>query len=118
MSYVTAGPTAELRPTPLRQAAAHWARILAVGGGLVTSLTTGGLLSADQAAALGAGLTALDVLYAAGVGVVTAAVGVTAAFRTARTGERQVTPVADPRDDQGRVLVPATAPLDPTGGGI
>lgn len=101
------------RPTPLRESAAKWSRIVGVAGGLITSLATAGVLTAEQAGALGAGLTSLDVAYAGLVGVITAAVTVLAAFRTAYSGEQKVTPLSAPMNNEGQALVPRVGPPPP-----
>lgn len=98
--------TASGRPTPIREAARLWS--LAVGGiGAVVSFAlTSNVLSADQATAVTSVSTAVDVLMAALVALVTAGSTVLAAFRTAATSEPKVTPLVSPRDDQDRALTP------------
>lgn len=99
-------PEVSPRPTPLRDVAMYWSKSLGIASGLVIALGTIGVLSTDQAAALGSGLTGLDVLFAAVLGVITSISNGVIAFRTAKTGEALVTPISDPRDDKDRELVP------------
>ncbi len=83
------------RPRPVRIAASIVGGLTALLAGLVGS----GLLTAAQGDAL--------------TGVVTAVVAALGAFGFVVTTERKVTPVADPRDEHGRPLVPSE-PTEPT----
>lgn len=77
------------RPRPLRVAASIVGGLTALVAGLVGS----GLFTAAQGDAV--------------TGVITAVVAALGAFGFVVTGERQVTPVTDPRDQAGRPLMPA-----------
>lgn len=82
-------PITESRPRPLRTAASIVGGLTALIAGLVGS----GLLTSTQGNAV--------------TGVITAVVTALGAFGFVVTTERKVTPVTDPRDDDGRRLVPA-----------
>lgn len=91
------------RPTPLDDAARRATKIVGTLSALVTTLAGAGIavLSAEQASALTALLGAIP-------GAV-ALVGTTiAAFRVRDIAKPDVTPVADPRDNQGNHLVPGS----------
>lgn len=77
------------RPRPLRTAAAI------VGGltALISGLVGAGLLTLGQGDAL--------------TGIITAALVLLGSFGITVTAEKQVTPLADPRDQHGRPLIPS-----------
>lgn len=81
-------PNITNRPQPLRKAARIYGGLTALIAGLVGS----GVISADQGNAITGVITAVVVLLGT-VGIVV-------------TAEPKVTPVSDPRDDQGQTLVP------------
>lgn len=85
------------RPSPLR----HEATLKAV---VIGAVAVGSLFGVNQIPDLGETATNVIELLATG-GAITAATQA-----TARSGEKHVTPVSDPRDNQGRRLVP----VDPT----
>lgn len=85
---------------PLKTAAAAAAKIWAAIGGIVTGLTGVGIITADQNTAVQSLLVAVGVFVAAVSSVL-------AAFGVRRQAEPLVTPVADPRDDDGQKLTPA-----------
>lgn len=84
------------RPRPLKDAASKLSTVLGVLGAVVTALS-GWLLTASQTDALTGLLGAIP-------GVFTAVVAVLAAFGVVRAGEPQVTPLSDPRDNDGKPL--------------
>ncbi len=84
---------------PLKTAAHSAARIWTAVGGIVTGLTGVGIITADQN-------TALQGLLVGIGAVVAAATSAAAAFGVRRQAEPLVTPVADPRDNDGAHLVP------------
>jgi hypothetical protein len=81
------------RPRPLRTAAAIIGGLTALISGLVGS----GLLTGSQGSAL--------------TGLISAVVAVLGAFGYVIASEGKVTPLADPRDNAGRALVPADQTL-------
>lgn len=85
------------RPRPLRDAASRLSQVLGIAGALITGLVGWGVLTAAQGDAV-TGLLGLI------PGVVTAVVAVLSAFGVVRAGEPQVTPLSDPRDDDGTPL--------------
>lgn len=87
-------PTTPNRPRPLRVAASIVGGLTALVAGLVGS----GLLTTAQGDTL--------------TGVITAVVAALGAFGFVVTTERKVTPVTDPRDHDGRPLVPAEPTID------
>lgn len=95
-------PTTPQRPRPVRIAASIVGGLTALLAGLVGS----GLLTATQGDAL--------------TGIITAAVTALGAFGYVLTTERKVTPLVDPRDNQGRPLIPEEVVddggVDPEGG--
>ena len=97
------------RPTPLRDIASKVSATIGVIGGLVAGLVTAGVLSSTQADALGDSFTAVDLLFSAVIGVITALSGLTTAWRTAKAGEEKVTPVASPMNNDGVRLAPLSA---------
>lgn len=86
---------------PLAEVAGQLGRWLGLAGSLVTALAGYGVLTAVQGDAVQGLLGAIP-------GVVTMVTALLVAFGVVRQGEPLVTPVADPRDDAGRALVPAT----------
>jgi hypothetical protein len=108
------------RPNPLgavaQKVGVAWSAAAAVLGAAVSF----GVLSAAQAEALNAVGMALPGAIVA-LGTIAGAVipllgGVAAAFGVAKVGKHEVTPVADPRDDQGRALTPDRVAADPPDG--
>lgn len=97
--------TGDVRPTPLRDAARYWSRLIGAASGVVVTLGAIGVLSRDRTADLSAGLSKVDTLVAVVLGIVTTGSSVMSALRVVSTGERLVTPVADPRDAEGHPLV-------------
>lgn len=85
---------------PLRSVAATVAKVTGLLATLVTALAGYGIVTAVQGDAVTGLLGAIP-------GVVTLIGTVIAAFQTATKGEEQVTPVADPRANDGTPLVPA-----------
>ncbi|SES49052.1 hypothetical protein [Actinokineospora terrae] len=81
---------------PLRVGASIVGGLTAAVSGLVGS----GLFTTEQGSAT--------------TGIITAAVTLLAAFGITVTGERKVTPLADPRDQDGTPLVPADTGESPT----
>ena len=79
--------------------------------GVIGALVTYGVLSGAQGEALtAAGAQAQDTVTAFGTvlgGALPLLAGVISAFSTAKVGERHVTPVGDPRDNDGNRLTPA-----------
>lgn len=88
------------RPRPLRDAASRLSTVLGVIGGIATALVGFGVLTAAQGDAV-LGLLGLV------PGLFTSVFTALAAFGVVRAGEPQVTPLSDPRDDEGRRLLPA-----------
>lgn len=105
----TSQPTESENRNPLRPIAVRVGTIVGVLSAVATSLTGYGVINSVQGdAAVG--------LLGAIPGVITLAGTLFAAFHTARQGEDKVTPVADPRADDGTRLVPArpgTLPFAP-----
>jgi hypothetical protein len=77
-----------------KKAAALWTTV----GGLLTALATVGVITADQN-------TTLQIVYGAIGTIVAAVTSAFAAMKVRKDGEPLVTPVADPRNDQGDRLV-------------
>lgn len=92
-----------LRPTPLDDAASRTAKVVGTLSALVTTLAGAGIavLSAEQASALTAALGAIP-------GAVALVGTVIAAFRVRDVAKPDVTPVDDPRDNEGNHLVPGS----------
>lgn len=88
------------RPRPLADAASRLSTVLGILGGLVTGLVGFGILTAAQGDAI-TGLLGLV------PGLLTAVFTALGAFGVVRAGEPQVTPLSDPRDDEGRSLRPS-----------
>lgn len=93
--------TRDLRPTPLDDAASRVAKVVGTLSALVTAVSGAGiaLITVEQA-------TALTALLGAAPGIVALAGAAYAAFRVRDAAKPDVTPVADPRDNQGNALVP------------
>lgn len=91
----------EQRPTPLDDAARRAVKIAGTVSALLTALAGAGisLLTVEQA-------DALTALVGATPGLIALAGAAMAAFGTAATAKPDVTPVDDPRDNQGNHLVP------------
>ncbi|WP_134664027.1 hypothetical protein [Amycolatopsis sp. CFH S0078] len=87
------------RPRPILEAirGGGWKTL---AGTLIAAAVSFGILNAEQA-------TALDNVVAAVVTLITFVTSAVAQFHVLDHAEPQVTPVADPRDDRGRPLVPA-----------
>lgn len=91
----------EVRPTPLENAAGRTVKVVGTLSALVTALAGSGIavLTAEQADALTAFLGAVP-------GLVTLVGAVLVAFGVVHRAKPEVTPVEDPRDNQGNHLVP------------
>lgn len=89
---------------PLAAAAKSAATVWTAVGGIVTGLASVGIITTDQNGALQAVLVAVTAV----VGGVTSAL---AAFGVRRQAEPLVTPVADPRNDDGQHLLPSNQEL-------
>lgn len=87
------------RPRPLVDAATWVARVTGLVGTVVTALAGWGIVTAAQGDAVTGLLGAIP-------GVVTLVATVLAAFGVVRRAEPQVTPLSDPRDNQGQALRP------------
>ncbi len=87
---------------PLKTAANSAARIWTAIGGIATGLAGVGIINADQNTALQGVLVAVATLIGA-------AMSAAAAFGVRRQAEPLVTPVADPRDDNGVSLLPISS---------
>lgn len=101
------------RPAPLRDIAKKWATVYAAGTAIVSGLVTAGVISAGQAGTVNDDFSAIDLLLSALVGIISAGAATMSAFSTAKTGENVVTPVASPRDDANRPLVPTLPTNNP-----
>ena len=104
------------RPRPLRDIARYAMIFTGAIGGIINFLLTSQVISSDQAAAVVAGLGALDVLVASLTGLITAGAGIAGAFIVSRSGESKVTPIEDPRvvDELGKLV--ALVPVVPSVG--
>lgn len=98
------------RPNPLGAVASKVGGAWAAISGVVSALVAFGVLSGVQADAVTAAgeaapgtITALGTVIA---GVLPIISGVVAAFRTASAGKEVVTPMSDPRADDGTPLAP------------
>lgn len=87
---------------PLRKVAASVVMVAGLLSTLVTGLVGYGVVTSVQGDAV-VGLLGLI------PGVITAVGTTIAAFQTAHSGEHEVTPVADPRANDGTPLVPETS---------
>jgi hypothetical protein len=89
------------RPTPLDDAARRAVKVAGTVSALLTALAGAGitLLTNEQA-------DALTGLVGAIPGIITLVGVAMAAFGVRNLAKPQVTPVADPRDNQGNTLVP------------
>lgn len=95
------GPTIiDERPRPVLDAASQVGRWFGIAGSLVTALVGWGLMTAAQGDAVQSLLGAIP-------GLVTLVTTLLAVFGVVRRSEPQVTPLSDPRDDDGRSLVPS-----------
>lgn len=98
------------RPNPLAEVASKVGVAWSAAGGVLSALVAFGALSAAQGDAItAAGAAAEGTVTALGTviaGVLPLVTGIVSAFRTTSAGKEHVTPVADPRDDQGRSLTP------------
>lgn len=99
------------RPNPLGEVASKVGVAWAAAGGVVSALAAFGVLSSVQASAIQAAgeaapgtITALGTVIA---GILPLITGIVSAFRTASAGKEKVTPVSDPRANDGTPLVPA-----------
>lgn len=99
------------RPQPIIDAFKSVGVALSGLGGVVTTLVTLGVLSTDQGDSvtdlLNYGVSNADVLSAIVAGAVTIGAGLVASFGTGKTAQARVTPIEDPRDNDGTSLVPA-----------
>lgn len=84
---------------PLRAIAGSVSKVVGILSALVTSLAGYGIVTVVQGDAVTGLLGAIP-------GVVTLVGTVLAAFQTATKGEEQVTPMSDPRANDGTPLVP------------
>jgi hypothetical protein len=84
---------------PLRTVASAVAKATGLAAAAVTSIVGFGILTAVQGNAL---IGLLGIIP----GLITAIGTAWAAFRTAARGEQHVTPLADPRDNDGTPLIP------------
>lgn len=100
-----AAPPTTARPRPILAAIRSGAWLPLVGT-LLTAAVTFGLLNSEQGTAIGNLVAAVATLLTA----ITAALS---NFHVLRRAEPEVTPVADPRDDLGRALVPERGPAPP-----
>lgn len=99
----------DTRPNPLGEVASKVGVAWAAAGGVVSALATFGVLSSVQASAIqAAGEAAPGTITAVGTviaGILPLVTGIVSAFRTASAGKEKVTPVSDPRADDGTRLV-------------
>ncbi|MEU4804301.1 hypothetical protein [Actinosynnema sp. NPDC023587] len=93
------------RPRPIRDAFRSIGSAIALLGSVTTSLVGWGILTQVQG-------DAVTGLLGAVPGAVTLVTTALAAFGVLRRAEPLVTPIADPRDDASRALVPADAGPD------
>lgn len=87
------------RPRPLQDAASRIRLTLGILGTITSALVGFGVLSVVQG-------DALTGLWGALLGLVTPVFVILAAFGVVRAGEPQVTPLSDPRDNDGNKLTP------------
>lgn len=92
-------PTPDRRP--LARVGKRVGAVLAVIGAAASTLVTVGALTADQG-------SALEAVAAGAAGLITAVTVALTAFGVIRKAEPLVTPVDDPRTDDGTPLVPIT----------
>jgi hypothetical protein len=93
------------RPRPIKAAADKLSKLLGVAGALITALVGWGILTGIQGDAVTGLLGAIP-------GVVTAVTTVMAAFGVVRRAEPLVTPMSDPRTDNGTPFVTHSPPGD------
>lgn len=91
---------------PLKKIKKKWSQIAGAVGGVVTALVSAGIISAAEGQAVTGLFTNVDSLFAVIPGVLAAASAVWSAFKTGSEGEREVTPVEDPKNNLGEQLVP------------
>jgi hypothetical protein len=100
------------RPNPLGEAASKVGTAWSAAAGVVSALVTFGALTVAQGNAIAqAGEASPGVVTAIGTvlaGALPLISGIIASFRTASAGKELVTPVVDPRDNQGNPLTPDT----------
>jgi hypothetical protein len=94
------------RPTPLREVAAWWGTLHGLCVGVITTLVSMGVLSTQQQGLYDNGLTAVDALVSAIIGVVSAAGPIIASIVSAKSGEKLVTPISDPHVVESGKLTP------------
>ena len=93
------------RPTPLRQAADWWAKIIGVVGGRSPRWSPAACDHHPRGGITG-GFLALNLFFGAVAGLFTAGAAIVSARQTVTTAEPLVTPLRAPQDNQGRRLVP------------
>ncbi|GAA1281618.1 hypothetical protein GCM10009634_27330 [Saccharothrix xinjiangensis] len=93
------------RPRPILEAFKSVGSAVSLAGSVVTALVGWGILSQVQG-------DAVEGLLGAIPGVVTLVTALLAAFKVVRRAEPLVTPVADPQNNAGVRLVPASAGPD------
>ena len=97
------------RPNPLAEAASKVGTAWSAAAGVIGSLVAfGGLTVAQGAAITEAGAQLSPTVTAVGVivaGVTPLISGIVASFRTASAARDHVTPMADPRADDGTALI-------------
>lgn len=107
------------RPNPLSNVAAKLGPAWGALAGVIVALVPLGIITQAQADSIG--VLGDSVVSGASIvgpivgGVLAAALAVGQAFTQARVSKDDVTPVADPRDNQGRALTP-DAPATPAQG--
>jgi hypothetical protein len=94
---------------PLKDVASKAAALWTTVGGLLTALATVGVITADQN-------TTLQIVYGAIGTIIAAATSALAAFKVRKDGEPLVTPVADPRSNEGDRLVVSGDIIEPRQG--
>lgn len=94
----------ELRPRPLVETAREQTPVPTAAGALLSALLLAGLITRGT-------FDVLSYVLAGAAILIGAATTYLAVRRTVRAGEQQVTPTADPRTDDGDMLVPRTEQL-------
>jgi hypothetical protein len=94
---------------PLKDVASKAASLWTTVGALATALAAIGIITTDQN-------TALQVVYGAIGTIVAGVTSALAAFKVRKDGEPLVTPLADPRNDQGDRLVVSGDVIQPRQG--
>lgn len=92
------------RPNPLGEAASHTGAAWSIVSGIVGALVGYGALTVTQATAIAPAVTAVGTVVAGLMPVIS---GLVSAYRTASAGREHVTPMADPRANDGTPLIPA-----------